>query len=1077
MRKHYLLFSLLSVSFFFCNTFFVLFGQRIVYNYLGENQTYTVPENVFALRVNLWGAGGAGGDILLNSTAHGGGGGFASGVICVTPGDVLTIIVGQGGEKGSVNQINSTMYGGGGAGGANRTRIYAGAGGGRSAILLGTNELITAGGGGGGGESRNLDRPDARAGSGGAGGGVRGRTGGDYNGINVPNGAGGRGGQQTIGGNGGIGTKPEKNGAMGGRGIGGRGGSVTNKEGRGGGGGGGGYYGGGGGGGKTTDRGAGGGGGGSSYIGGVQMGVVLSGGLGDIPGSDQYIQGNPMSAMNPNRYGKGGLVGQNGNHGVVFIEPYIVDAGSDVTICKDDIIKLQGNVFRPSSSSFSIYDIPVTNIIFPNLDEEDAKIKIEGIPSDVTILSTKVYMTFSSSSNEERFSPLSDIRVRITPPVGVGNTLTDVGVSDNPNAGTETLVEVGMFPNVDPTGVWSFSFRELHDHGFNPEALIEELRIVVDYEERLPNPTHRYTWSGGPIVSGVNTLTPEVNPALTTYYKLTANIDGCIGVDSLLVSVDQPYGAYTIFGDNMWNVYAFNKNNTLMTEEVRNKMLDIDPAIMKYRGSYSDTTLNINTSIKWATDLSPSFAPTFRGCDVQTDHHLFIYKRKGFPCGTYALEDFLHSNVALVKINDRTVYRSTECCTGVISEKFNLDGESKVEIRVGNLIGVSSLIMNFNTEYNRLSGDAETKECFVSKNSGWNYFSANEGKIIAAVDPGRNDLGVVKITSYVEPPFLAPSCQVGGGVETAVLGRHWTIFTQKKASHGVRVRLYIDQEEHDTLVPLSQISSNPDDETYTISDLRLSRYYHPNDLGVNRIFEDNCSYYPIGKTISRTQYGAGYASEYHSGFDRNGRYVVVEIAGTGELWLHGSKGEIALATELTAFTAVCEGGQTKVSWTTNSETNSDYFSIESSHDGFEWRNECTVDGAGTTNETNNYSTFLESRRAAYFRIVQVDKSGEKQVSEPILSVCDEKVENSLSIFPNPNNGHFKISVNSIRKWNEFKVKLLSIEGKVVSREKYKVAEGQNILYFDRDNILPGSYVLMVEGEASRKFKPVRIIVH
>jgi hypothetical protein len=103
-----------------------------VFSYTGANQTWVVPTGITSVQVKLWGAGGA----------HGGGSGaFVSGLLSVTAGQSLTLIVGQGGATNG-----GATFGGGGAGFSS-----GGAGGGRSGIRNSSNiELVTAAGGGGG---------------------------------------------------------------------------------------------------------------------------------------------------------------------------------------------------------------------------------------------------------------------------------------------------------------------------------------------------------------------------------------------------------------------------------------------------------------------------------------------------------------------------------------------------------------------------------------------------------------------------------------------------------------------------------------------------------------------------------------------------------------------------------------------------------------------------------------------------------------------------------------------------------------------------------------------------------------
>jgi hypothetical protein len=242
------------------------------FTYTGSNQTFTVPCGVYSMNVQLWGAGGA-----CGYWGHGGGGGYASGTVAVTPGQTLTLIVGQGGQ----NNPPAPAYGGGGTG--QNSSQWSGGGGGRSAIqFVAGTDIITAGGGGGGGAYWY-----SYTGGGGGGGGT---TGGDgVDGYYNFGGAGaGKGGTQAAGGAGGTGTA---NGAAGTAYTGGAGGNAYYA----GGGGGGGWYGGGGGAGNSSccaPGNFGGGGGGSSYISNaaVTNGMTLSG------ASNNQYNGTPCAS-------------------------------------------------------------------------------------------------------------------------------------------------------------------------------------------------------------------------------------------------------------------------------------------------------------------------------------------------------------------------------------------------------------------------------------------------------------------------------------------------------------------------------------------------------------------------------------------------------------------------------------------------------------------------------------------------------------------------------------------------------------------------------------------------------------
>ena len=225
------------------------------FSYTGADQSFVVPGGVTKIFAKLWGAGGACGRAGgWTYGADGGGGGYARGLIPVTPGETITVRVGQGGITAS---STATIFGGGGMGptGGND---YSGSGGGGCYIFRSSTPLLIAAGGGGGGASR------AWPGNvGGAGGGLNGENGESIFDGNTA--YAGFGGTQVGGGAGGTG---------GGAGSLYQGGRTTSSWG---GGGGGGYYGGGAGGYVEDDTMAGGGGGSGFVDAGVMLGGVFAG--------------------------------------------------------------------------------------------------------------------------------------------------------------------------------------------------------------------------------------------------------------------------------------------------------------------------------------------------------------------------------------------------------------------------------------------------------------------------------------------------------------------------------------------------------------------------------------------------------------------------------------------------------------------------------------------------------------------------------------------------------------------------------------------------------------------------------
>lgn len=121
-----------------------------------------------------------------------------------------------------------------------------------------------------------------------------------------------------------------------------------------------------------------------------------------------------------------------------------------------------------------------------------------------------------------------------------------------------------------------------------------------------------------------------------------------------------------------------------------------------------------------------------------------------------------------------------------------------------------------------------------------------------------------------------------------------------------------------------------------------------------------------------------------------------------------------LPIELLQFDAVVENNQAVAcTWITESEQNSDYFTIEKSPDGIHFEYVGSFKGAGNSSSQNRYKLYdynPYTEIISYYRLIQVDFNG-KQTRSDLRSVHFEKSE-TLSVFPNPSTGLIQIAGKS-----------------------------------------------------------------
>ena len=1070
-------------------------NSQTTFGYTGTNQTYTVPAGVTAVRIYMWGAGGGGGDATQSAITHGGGGGYVEGTLCVTPGENLTVIVGAGGKQGSA--ANIATYGGGGAGGSNNNIYYTGSGGGRSAIRRSNIELATAGGGGGGGETRNYSGNDAKGGVGGGGGGTTGRDGANYGYLSYTGGAGGKGGTQTAGGAGGNGGY-----GNGGNGAAFQGGNGQSLNGRAGGGGGGGYYGGGGGGGRTNNTGSGGGGGGSSYIGGLSDASTTAGGAGSLPNNSQQVAGNASHPYNSGSYGRGGNANSAGQNGRIVIVPITVDAGPDLTICSGEQVVINGTGISTIYNNNTTSTLPsycavsssnndntgIVRVVFNTIDNNaggsnSAYQDKTSISTNVTPNSTHTLQVWVETAGTWT------VHTRAWIDWNKDGDFSDSGEeyilgsnSNTSNGATPTSPSI----TIPSSAAGSYRLRIRTTYNMDPVSCgAQDYTETEDYTINVLTPVPiSYSWSGGPIVSGANTLTPTVNPTVNpTVYTLSASVGGCTVTDNVTVHVQTPPGDPSVFGSNTWNVYGFNDNG------VYNSAVSLNGVYTGYYTQNRDVPADygVNTediaNAGWAASGNPSTSSTWQGCTLPDNHYTFVHKRRGFPCGTYELTFNKWDDATQIYLNGNTVpvwncpdWNGAGTCNGYVGV-YELDANSTIEIRTAEGTGDALLSLTIKPVISTLSGN-ESRTCYVAANSGWNTFTVGDGRLLVSIDPGASTLGNVAVTSYVSSPFLVNACAplYNPSHETAVLGRRWTINPANQPTNSVRVRLYFDQSEHTALVPLAAASSSIDDQTSVYSDLRLSKYHHPLNTAVDGDFNNNCAHIPSGQMTIWNPVGANTISSLFSGFDANGRYTeyVITPPAFSEFWLHGSQNSSPLAVNLENFSASCEGNSIGVEWKTTSEQNSDYFTLERSRDGYNWTAIATIKGAGTTNSSNNYAITDNAGSEVYYRLKQVDFDGSTETFGPIAVNCENKT-NELTVYPNPNNGTFTVAVSTAEAMGESTIIVQDLNGKITASRELNVLSGTNTVHFEGEHLVKGTYIVSIKG-VNNLFIPVKLII-
>lgn len=181
-----------------------------------------------------------------------------------------------------------------------------------------------------------------------------------------------------------------------------------------------------------------------------------------------------------------------------------------------------------------------------------------------------------------------------------------------------------------------------------------------------------------------------------------------------------------------------------------------------------------------------------------------------------------------------------------------------------------------------------------------------------------------------------------------------------------------------------------------------------------------------------------------------------------------------LPVKLLYFTGKQTGGDVTLKWATASEVNNAGFTVERSVDGQTFTRAGYVRGKGNSNEMVTYSNVdakafaATSSRTLYYRLVQEDANGDREISNTIKVSLDKTTMSDVSIYPNPFSNEVSFNID-LASATDAKITVMDLTGRKVHEMVISVEAGQNSLQTSGLDILPkGMYMLelSLNGETS-----------
>jgi hypothetical protein len=180
-------------------------------------------------------------------------------------------------------------------------------------------------------------------------------------------------------------------------------------------------------------------------------------------------------------------------------------------------------------------------------------------------------------------------------------------------------------------------------------------------------------------------------------------------------------------------------------------------------------------------------------------------------------------------------------------------------------------------------------------------------------------------------------------------------------------------------------------------------------------------------------------------------------------------GIVTLPVGFSNWDAYLSGDKVRMSWTTESEHNNDYFVVERSSDGLIWEALGFVDGNGSTNNASHYGYTDDNPKEGvnYYRLKQVDLNGASNATN-IIPV-EYRVSVQLHIYPNPTKGNVFVQQDD---YTITSVELIDVTGRSRSMA---ISPGTAGVSVDCKELAKGTYTLRSIDEMGNVFSSILII--
>jgi hypothetical protein len=199
------------------------------------------------------------------------------------------------------------------------------------------------------------------------------------------------------------------------------------------------------------------------------------------------------------------------------------------------------------------------------------------------------------------------------------------------------------------------------------------------------------------------------------------------------------------------------------------------------------------------------------------------------------------------------------------------------------------------------------------------------------------------------------------------------------------------------------------------------------------------------------------------------RVTVTDPCGRTNFDVQIVPGDVTLPITLISFDGKRAGKDVELKWSTATEINNSYFTIERSPDGKVFEELVKIPGAGNSNVKENYSWTDENANSneCYYRLSQTDFDGKSETFNTVFIKHAADVAATQVLAPRPSafSSSFSFEIES-SEVKDASLIIASLNGKIVDKVVFNLEKGNNLLTYNDEKSLPAGIYLAVfsDGE-------------